>query len=224
MNNSHATSSPAHEPSAPGGSRRHIHLVDFLFARLACERIASTLQSRLLERCQREPQALAGTGLSPARIEAFRDEAGERINLLVQALDILNGDKDQADDGDVESSLPALCALQEALAEPSIHPLKLLHGLLAAEQLNESAWELLLALVKDAEIGRLVPHFEHACRQHGEQRALLQQHYEELSLRLVREGGSAERPKNVASPGVSRATNHGMSVFFTRRRAGHAQA
>ncbi|MDO1527237.1 hypothetical protein QMK61_00180 [Fulvimonas sp. R45] len=222
MNNIHATSSPTHEPHSPRHSHG-VHLVDFLFARLACERITFTLQSRLLERCHQEPQALAGTGLSPSRIEAFRDEADERINLLVQALDILNGDK-EADEGDVESSRPALCALQETLAGAEVHPLKLLHGLLAAEQLNETAWELLLALVKDAEIGRLVPHFEHACQQHGEQRTLLQQHYEELSLRLVRQGGSAERPKNVATPGVSRATNHGMSVFFTRRRAGHAQA
>jgi hypothetical protein len=208
-----------------GDTKSHdVHLVDFLFARLACERSTFAIHAKLLERFRQAPAVLAETGLSPAHAEAFHAGTGQHINLLVQSLDILNGEREQARSDAVESGQSLMRALQGELDAPTIHPLKLLHGLLTAARLNEAAWELLLVLVKDADITQLIPYFEQACRQYGEQRARLQQCYEDLSLNLVRRAGSAICPKNIASPTSSRIRNHGLSVFFTRRKAGQAQA
>jgi hypothetical protein len=220
------TQASRHQGRTPAGDAqpRDAHLVDFLFARLACERSTFAIHGKLLERFRQAPAALAETGLSPTDAEAFHTETSQHVNLLVQSLDILNGEREQARSEAVESSQSLMQALQGELDAPSVHPLKLLHGLLTAARLNEAAWELLLVLVKDADITQLIPYFEQACRQYGEQRARLQQCYEDLSLNLVRRAGSAIRPKNVASPTFNRIRNHGLSVFFTRRKAGHAQA
>jgi len=201
-----------------------VHLVDFLFARLACERSLFTIQGKLLERIRLAPAAMAGTGLSPAHVEAFRTETSQHVNLLVQSLDILNGERELARDDEVENSQTLMQSLQDELDAPTIHPTRLLHGLLTVVRLNEAAWELLLVLVKDADITQLIPYFEQICRQYGEQHARLQHCYEDLALNMVRRAGSTIRPKNIASPSFNQIRNHGLSVFFTRRKAGHAHA
>ena len=224
MNLPPSTTFPAADRDAETQPMHGAHLVDFLFARLAGERATFAIYGKLLERHGQSVQTLARSGLSPSRLETFHLETGERINLLVQALDILNGEGEQPADDMVESSRLLMQPLQDMLAAPALHPLMLLHGLSTVARLGESAWELLLVLIKDADVARLIPHFERACLRYGEQRMWLQQNYEDLALQLVRQAGSAARPKNVATPGASRVRNHGMSVFFSRRKARPAQA
>lgn len=84
-------------------------------------------------------------------------------------------------------TLPQLEALAGVMNTSGSGVLASLRLLLSVEQIDESAWGLLLALVKDAELSTLTALIEPLYAAQRMQRQLVQQRFEEWVLFLFRE-------------------------------------
>ncbi|HUA78901.1 MAG TPA: hypothetical protein VL997_00905, partial [Dyella sp.] len=154
--------------------------------------------------------------LSP--LQAFVGMLIEHAHLLTQALDVLADKPDMEQLGErQEPFLVLLKAAERQVGDSDIPLLPAMQALLMVEQYNEQAWGLLLALVKDAEVQRLIGHFEQACMRHREQRVALQQAYEDVALGLVRRNRLAMKSSR---PLKSSMTGRGGMLFGHPRHLG----
>jgi len=167
-------------------SGEHLSLTDLLAVRMAYERSSVRMYERFIEKCRgsKDPVVRA---LDLSRLEPFCETLTEHVHLLTQALDVLGDKADlQRQEQGNGAFLIMMQAAQQQVSDADIPVLPSMQALLAVEQFNEVSWGLLLALMKDAELQRFVVRFEQACLQHHEQRATLQQAYEDVVLGLVR--------------------------------------
>jgi bacterioferritin (cytochrome b1) len=101
--------------------------------------------------------------------------------LVRDAIERLGGDATaQTPCADVVAMQTA--GLLHSVTDPRTTVLQSLHALLAAELIDEAAWGLLIALVKEAEQDEIAEAFEHALDQEEEHLRQVRAWYETMSL------------------------------------------
>jgi hypothetical protein len=166
-------------------THEHLALIDLLSVRMSYERLTGEMYQRFLEKCrQSKDPVIRAMDLSP--LQQFCEPLTEHIHLLMQALDVIGDKGEAAPEERREHFLMLAKSAQAQASDPAVGVFPSMQALLAVEQINEVAWGLLLALMKDAELQRFIAPFEQACTRHRDQRALLQQSYEDVALGLVR--------------------------------------
>jgi hypothetical protein len=152
--------------------------------RLDSQNVIGGMYYLCLERCAACSDPLLD-GLDPARLRAFRLADGSFARDLRRMLSVFSfcGRIDSPSSGIVLPQIRALADCMKAMRPGGLDSLRLV---LSVEQIDETAWGLLLALVKDAELTTLSEVVETLYAAQRTQRQLVQQHYEELMLLLSR--------------------------------------
>ncbi|RAO76212.1 hypothetical protein CA260_10975 [Dyella jiangningensis] len=152
--------------------------------RLDSQNVIGGMYYLCLERCAACSDPLM-SGLDPARLRAFRLGDAPFARDLRRMLTVFSfcGRIDSVSSGIVLPQIRALADCMKTTRPDGVDSLRLV---LSAEQVDETAWGLLLALVKDAELTTLSEVTEALYAAQRMQRQLVQQHYEELMLLLSR--------------------------------------
>jgi len=152
--------------------------------RLDSQNVIGGMYYLCLERCAACSDPLLD-GLDPASLRAFRLADGAFARDLRRMLSVFSfcGRLDSVSSGIM---LPQIRALADCMKITRPGGLDSLRLVLSAEQIDETAWGLLLALVKDAELTTLSEVIEALYAAQRMQRQRVQQHYEELMLLLSR--------------------------------------
>ncbi|WP_201312971.1 hypothetical protein [Dyella sp. EPa41] len=152
--------------------------------RLDSQNVIGGMYYLCLERCAACSDPLLD-GLDPSGLREFRLADGAFARELRRMLSVFSfcGRIDSASSGIVLPQIRALADCMKATRPAGLDSLRLV---LSAEQIDETAWGLLLALVKDEELTTLSEVIETLYAAQRTQRQLVQQHYEELMLLLSR--------------------------------------
>ncbi|RDS79508.1 hypothetical protein DWU98_17065 [Dyella monticola] len=178
------------EEHAPASSNKpdqeRLTLTDMLAIRLSYERITLEMHECLVDKCRQSKDPVI-RAMDLSGLELFLGILIEHTHLLTQALDVL-GDSTTTNrlEEEHEHFLLIAKAARAQACDPQVKVLPSLQALLCVEQINEVAWGLLLALMKDAELQRFVTPFQRACARHHEHHVAVQQSYEVAALGLVR--------------------------------------
>ncbi|MDI3261871.1 hypothetical protein [Aerosticca soli] len=187
--NEHIETTTPDNPTPPGAASQ-ARLADFFAARLTCEHAIIEAYRTFLEKCRRHPEPAVDL-FELATLERFRGQEAEHAHLLHQVMEALGLDEMTEParvDEHIEASQRQVQAITEVIADPGVGLLPSLHALVTVELIDEAAWGLLLALVKDAEMVLVQPHVERIRDQQHAHRVIMQQRYEALSLQLLRDG------------------------------------
>lgn len=154
--------------------------------RLDSQNVIGGMYYLCLERCAACGDPLMASS-DPARLRAFRLADGPYARDLRRMLTVFSfcGRIDSLSSGIM---LPQIRALADCMKSTRPSALDSLRLVLSAEQIDETAWGLLLALVKDAELTTLSEVTATLYAAQRVQRQLVQRHYEELILLLSRTG------------------------------------
>ncbi|PXV55821.1 hypothetical protein SAMN04487785_108180 [Dyella jiangningensis] len=157
--------------------------------RLECQKVISIIYARYFEHCAHYGDALT-VWLEPSRLRSFRRPDGPPIIDLRRLLSRCSPGSSilQAAEG---GTLNQLQALADCASRSTLGVIDWLRLLLSVEQIDESSWGLLLALAKDAELATLSHGIELLCEAQRQQRRMVEQRYEDLTLILSRTSEAA---------------------------------
>lgn len=122
-------------------------LLDKLGERLAFERTGTRLYDALLVKCESDPDTMVSS-MSLDAVLQIRDDELAHFRQLTQAIESLGGDPTAqtpcADLAGVESM-----GLMQVLSDPRTSLTQSLHAILTAELVDNTGWEMLIALAEN---------------------------------------------------------------------------
>ena len=170
---------------AGAGDQRLRVLLDRLGERLAFERAGARLYDAFVFKCTQRTDKLGE--LSVQTVRRFRDEEAAHVILLVDAIEALGGDPTvQTPGADVTSVQGS--GLLKVVTDPATTVLQSLQAVLAAELIDECAWELLTAMSRDLGYEELASRFQKALSQEQQHLLTIRHGYEALTLAEGRDG------------------------------------
>lgn len=162
-------------------------LLDKLGERLAFERGGTRLYDALIAKC--EAMQGSSTGIAIDDLRKIRNEEARHFSVVVDAIEAMGGDPTaqtpSADLAGVESM-----GLMQVVTDPRTTIAQSLHAILAAEMVDNSGWEMLIALAENQKQNAMISEFAIAL---DEERTHLQQvkiWYEEAILGTSYSAGS----------------------------------
>jgi rubrerythrin len=154
-------------------------LIDKLGERLAFERGGTRLYDALIAKC--ETMGNNPTSMTVAELREIRNDEARHFAIVANAIESLGGDPTaqtpSADLVGVESM-----GLMQAVTDPRTTVAQSLHAILAAELVDNSGWEILIALAKSQNQSALVSDFTAALNEERDHLRKVQTWYEEAIL------------------------------------------
>jgi rubrerythrin len=120
-----------------------------------------------------------------ATLETFRDQEADHFAMLVEALRDLGADPTAQTPGADLAGIEGMGLLQ-AVVDPRTSLAQSLHAVLAAELVDDSGWELLVAMTREAGHAELAERFGEAVRHEAEHLATIKRWYGAATLDAAR--------------------------------------
>jgi rubrerythrin len=158
-------------------------LVDRLGERLAFERAGTRMYEALIAKARIRTDELPD--VSVATLETFRDQEADHFAMLVEALRELGADPTAQTPGADLAGIEGMGLLQ-AVVDPRTSLAQSLHAVLAAELVDDSGWELLVAMTREAGHAKLAERFGEAVRHEAEHLATIKRWYGAATLDAAR--------------------------------------
>jgi hypothetical protein len=153
--------------------------MDKLGERLAFERTGTRLYDALITKCEAMEDVIKG--MTVADLRQIRNDEARHFMLLADAIERMGGDPTaetpSADLVGVESM-----GLVQIVTDPRTTMAQSLHAVLTAELVDQSGWELLIALAEENEQMAMSSEFSAALNEERAHLQLVQSWYEEATL------------------------------------------
>jgi bacterioferritin (cytochrome b1) len=151
--------------------------------RLAYERTGVRLYESVITKCDAADELHPAGPVTVEGLRCIRDEEEDHFLLLKEALETLGADP-TAQTPDADVSGVAAMGIQQALNDPRTTMPQCLELLLTVELADNAAWELLIKLAGELNLGELAEQFQHALTQEEEHVQRIRSWYEEMVMSL----------------------------------------
>ena len=149
--------------------------------RLAYERTGVRLYESVITKCDAADELHPAGPVTVEGLRCIRDEEEDHFLLLKEALETLGADP-TAQTPDADVSGVAAMGIQQALNDPRTTMPQCLELLLTVELADNAAWELLIKLAGELNLGELCEQFQHALTQEEEHVQRIRSWYEEMVM------------------------------------------